>query len=457
VPCYVEEMSHLYIYTLFSGDGRPRCTGVKVGDKIHIYELFRPGARKPIIVINEHKQLIRDLIVKANRAGHTIITSDFKAHLTAFNLPLDRRPYNVYDLHLDDMKATDSYATDVELVKGVLTRIMQNARVLEYQKVYANAAVVYQSLENHGLKNNDRPAKPIWSQKVYSGRSKTLGFNIQGFSDNHQILPIYAGPNDVLIHFDWICADIRVASLLSGDQRLQQAFTESDPYTYMMNIINANSKTPITRSECKKVLLRAINSMDTSSVALSDIYRDLGAWISRCRRATQEKDGYLETILKRRFKMARARKEGRSELSVLNGVMQGSVAHGMQNVIRRVWEVLETRLVTEIHDSLVVSSPPEPNEQVATIRAIVPLMLYPFAGLLPDNPIFPLKVSIGPRWKEWKLRRVYRSPRGENVTEETAAVEDEAESGSSPEAEESGSGGKVEETPPEERGTEGAG
>jgi hypothetical protein len=413
-------MSDLYIYTIFEKDGgRPRCTGIKAGDRVQIYDLYRPGARKLIGVINQHKALIRDLIVKASHKGLRIVTSDFKNHIRAFELPLERRVYNVYDLHMPDFKPLDSPTRDAELLKKLLEK-MSKHRLKDYHKVYANAAVVYQDLENRGLINNFEQVKPIWSQKTFAGRSKTTGFNVQGFTDHHRLMPPGAGDKDVLVHFDWISADIRVASILSGDKTLQEAFDASDPYVYMMEHINAQSHNKINRDECKVLLLKAINSMDFTSVAFQ-IYPVLGEWINRCRKQTADNGGCLETILGRRFRMAHAK----NQLAVLNGAMQGSVAHGMQNILRRVWERMGNRIVADVHDSLVVSSPPEPNEVRATIAVVAPLMLRPFEGLLPDNPAFPLKVRFGKKWRKWKMVAIYRQSGVEYV--KPGSVEEDGE------------------------------
>lgn len=431
-------MSDLYVYTLFEKDGgKPRCTGIKAGNRIQTYEFFRPGAKKTIASIRQHKELIRDLILKANNLNHRIITSDFKGHLIAFGLPLDVRPYNVYDLHLPDIGPQESSAKDIEFIRCVLEK-MATTKVKDYHKVYANAAVVYQDLQNRGLENNYQAVFPVWSQKTFSGRSKTTVFSIQGFTDEHLVFPPGVGDKNVLIHFDWICADIRAASLLSGDQRLQEAFEKSDPYVYMMERINAESSTPIDRDECKIFLLKSINSMDFGSVALTKIYPELGEWIVRCKHEMDRKGGYLETLLGRRFRVARAK----NQLAVLNGAMQGSVAHAMQNVLRKTWERIGNRVVADVHDSMVVCAPNESNEIMATVGAIAPLMLYPFEGLLPDNPSFPVKVSIGRRWRKWKLFATYRASGVEYAKRETkitdqkegdgAGTETETQSGTPP-------------------------
>lgn len=406
-------MSTLYVYTLFDNrTGRPRCTGIKDGDTVKVCDLYRPGAGKTIKKIDKTKKLIKRIILKANSERRKIVTSDFKSYIAAFDLPRDHREYHVYDVHLPDIQPTKSQDKDSDVIRRVLDRMSQSTPY-EYQKILANAAVVYQDLEDTGLLINHSLEFPKWSQKTFSGRSKSTGFNIQGFSEDFHVVPQGGQECDVLIHFDWICADIRVASIMSHDTRLTEAFNHSDPYTIMMNELNSGSDEKISREESKRYLLKSINSMDFTSVALTEVYPRLGRWIRRCKEATAEGKP-LETILNRKFRLARAK----NELAVLNGVMQGSVAHAMQIALRRIWDKLPSRLITEIHDCLVVSAAPDSAEIRAVIDIIAPIMLHPFEGVLDSNPAFPLNVSIGKKWKKWRLHRVYRENEIINVTKQ---------------------------------------
>lgn len=398
-------MRNLYIYTIFEKEnGRPRCTGIRIGDDIKIYDLYRPRSNKLISDINKNKRIISETILKANSSGFKIVLSDFKSHIAQFDLPCDFRHYNVYDLHLPAINPRDTYEDDVVLLRQMLTSMSQLS-LRPYQKLISNSAVVYHDLQLSGLTNNYVSVNPIWSQHTYSGRSKSLGFNIQGFTDEHMILPKRCSDHDILIHFDWICADIKAAAVLSGDTRLIESFEKSDPYTYMQNIINSDSDEKMSRDECKIFLLKSINSMDLDSVALSKIYTTLGRWIANSKIEINKEYGYLETILGRRFYAMSAK----NNLAVLNGAMQGSVAHAMQHVIRQAWEKLQSRIVCEIHDSLVVACSNNSNEILSTISIVAPIMLYPFNGLLNSNPMFPVKVSIGKRWRQWKLFATYRN------------------------------------------------
>ena len=395
-------MSFLYVYALYNNNNRPCCIGLKDGDNIKVCELYRPGAGKTIKHIETNIKVIRKIIIKANDEDRCIVTSDFKKLLIALDLPIDARKYNVYDLHLPEITPSNSSSKDHKIIKQVLSKIEKRS-CKTYQNVIAEAAVVYQDLENNGISINHMPMYPKWSMNTFSGRSKTTGFNLQGMHEEYHVTPDHGNESDMLIHFDWICADIRVAAFMSKDSLLNEAFKESDPYNLMMEFVNSDSDEKITREESKLYLLKSINSMDVNSLALSSVYPDLGNWISNCKQVI--KDGKpLETMLGRQFKLSRAK----NELAVLNGVMQGSVAHAMQRTIRRIWEKLPTKLIGEIHDCLVMSSSTEQKEIKAIIDIVAPIMLHPFEGIIDENPKFPLNVSIGKRWKKLKTYKTFR-------------------------------------------------
>lgn len=396
-------MADLYVYTLFDPrSGKPRCTGIKDGDIIKVCDLYRPGAGKTINRIDKTKKLIQQIILKANSDGRRIITSDFKSHVLCFDLPRDKRIYNVYDMHLPDILPTNSKSKDELVITRVLEKLTNKTPAI-YHNVMANAAIVYQYLEDNGILVNSLHEHPKWSQKTFSGRSKTSGYNIQGLADNFHVVPSSGKDCDVLIMFDWICADIRAASLMSNDDLLTNSFNESDPYTVLMEALNSDSNAELTRAESKRYLLKSINSMDFTSTALTEVYPQLGQWIKRCKALIS--DGKpLKTIMGRLFRPAHSK----NELAVLNGVMQGSVAHAMQVSLRRIWEKIPDNIVCEIHDCLIISSPPDPQQIKALINIVAPIMSKPFEGLLNINPYFPLNVSVGNRWKQWKLCKTFR-------------------------------------------------
>ena len=397
-------MQAIYVYTLFDKQTKkPRCTGIRIGENTIIRDLYRPGAGRLLVDVFRSIKDVRNTILVADTRGIPIIISDFKAHLRAFDIPLESKQFNVYDLHFPIIGPSDSLSRDTAILCKILDKMVKQTP-REYQKIFANAAIVYEDLERAGLIYNYQHVEPIYSQHTYSGRSKTTNFNIQGLADDVLIRPTNCHDGNILLHFDWVCADIRVAAILSGDEKLTRSFLESDPYTYMMNIINAESEEKLSRDECKLFLLKSINSMDYTSEPLTDIYVELGGWIKNCKRSLKATGGYLETVLDRKFRA----KHAKNDLAALNGAMQGSVAHAMQLVIRKIWEELGAKLVTEIHDSLVISCAPNSVHINYVMDRVANIMLYPFDGVLEDNPAFPVNVSIGKKWKKWKLCRTYR-------------------------------------------------
>ena len=64
-------------------------------------------------------------------------------------------------------------------------------------------------------------------------------------------------------------------------------------------------------------------------------------------------------------------------------------------------------MLAEIHDSIVVTSPPDADAVRSTIRTVTDIMCHPFKGFLESDPVFPVRVSVGRRWKKWKQAGIY--------------------------------------------------
>lgn len=395
-------MARIVFLTMYDRSNRPCYAYIKSKSFSHLYELYRPGIKKPIKAVKKSINNIREFLIKASDDGHKIITTDFKSIIKYFDLPIDDREYSVYDIHLNNINSTDNYVKDVEFIKRAADRLL-SYEVVEYQKLLANASIVYQDLENNGLLINDILVKPEWSLQTYSGRSKSLGFNIQGYSEGDHISTVTNDHQSVLLHFDWISADLRAASLLSNDDKLKASFSESDPYSVLMEHINSNSEGNMDREECKLFLLKSINSMDTNQIIM-DVYPQLCGWIHRIQSVTNNKNGCAESLLHRRFKVASAK----NSLAVLNGAMQGTVAHAMHNVMRQVWLKCGRYIVADIHDSLVLSVPKDHKIINSVIDSVVSIMVQPFKGYTEQPEYFPVKISIGKKWKKWKLIKTVR-------------------------------------------------
>jgi hypothetical protein len=405
---------------------KPRAVGVRTGSTTRIFHLFRDGESKDLKTIWTARQQVTDIILNANDRDFEIILSDFHRMIDEFNIPIDDRDYNVYDVHYPTISSSGDRESDENKINKVLDRLEQ-CKSYPYRKVLSNASIVYKYMEHRGILQNYTLQHPKWSLKTWSGRSKSLDFNVQGWHEDDHIRPVGSDDHDILIHFDWICADIRVASIMSEDKLLNRSFERSDPYDIMRKLINMESEEKITRDECKVYLLKSINSMNLDSVALIEIYRGLGKWIHESK-IILEDGGCLTSLLGRRFSRATAK----NDLAVLNGIMQGSVAHAMQNVLRQTWLQLPDSIVTEVHDSLVMSCPNQPSVIKSMIKTVVPIMVRPFAGLIDSNPYFPCRVSVGPLWKKWKHIVTYRDGKIEYAKKQAKDSAEQAQETTAP-------------------------
>jgi DNA polymerase I-like protein with 3'-5' exonuclease and polymerase domains len=273
---------------------------------------------------------------------------------------------------------------------------MLHVVVQPWQKLLANAAVVYQYLEDVGIRDNYRRVPLRYSLETYTGRSKTLMFNLQGASDQYDIRSIHDGHN-CQIHLDWIAADLRVAAFLSDDKIMNDAYCTSDPYILIQQMLGDKT---ITRDQCKMMLLRAIYSLAIDEPIL-ELFPTFKGWM-RIKLNQLHQGKILYSMMGRSFPIS----SDRDELSVFNSQFQGSVVHIMQAALIKLFKIYRTNLLAEIHDSIVLSCPVEEVSHI--LREAIPIMLDPLKGWIDPSPRMPLMVRIGHRWKHWQEYRTFR-------------------------------------------------
>jgi len=396
-------MKSVYVHTLFDKDRKPLIIGLynPSTSKTRIFPLHIPGTGKSIFEIDDDKAKIVLLLERLLVRGYRLVLSDFKDYLYAFGFPIAKEKLEVYDLFLPQIKPPNSLSKASRLLKKFLPK-MAKMKPQPWQQYSANAAVVYQSLENRGIMAGTVPQYPVWSQRTYSGRSKTMVYNLQGTVEADQITNPAGTPDDAFIHFDWRGADIRIASLLCGDSRLLALSEKYDPYQTIADRLNqGGAANGVTRNECKIALLKAINSMNTDLLIL-DLFPKLRKWIAASRTKLNAGEP-LYSILGRKFVLVK----GKKPLSIFNATMQGSIAHAIQISIRRVWEEVGDRLLAEVHDSMVVTCDRTKASMQSTIDQVADIMCHPFSGVLDSNPMFPVRVSVGTAWRNWKEHEIY--------------------------------------------------
>ncbi len=382
----------LYVYTFFdkSHDGRPLLTCVHDEDSslTKFYTLYIHKSGKSIYDIEKSQESVKKII----GASKKVVLNDYKQHIIGFSI--DQYNNKVYDLPLPKMTADSVKGAKKKAVKIIAA--MKKTKPQIWHNVRANAAVAYADLQQRGIVIGYRDIKyPQWDIDTYSGRSRASKVSVQGMTD-HDIYNVRGG--EIYLHFDWVSADIRMVSILSRDERLNKAFKDSDPYTYMTEQLHRH----VDRDEAKRSLLASIYKMDYNSIAM-DFYSGLKEWVMESSDSLT-RTGHVQSVLGRKFKL-----EGdRNRRSVFNATIQGSVAHAMQLCIRRVWDLFPSNLLIENHDSLVLTCHNE-EEIVPIVNGVCGVMVQPFKSIIPKGMMFPTVVSIGKQYRNWQKFKRFNS------------------------------------------------
>lgn len=359
--------------------------------KLHI-DLFRRGTGRKLSIIFKRLEAVKELL-SWNLNG-PLITPDFGSILRSLELIELQDCQNIYDVGLGPIKAASTEEEDALRCENMSDALSKIENFPPYQSILAKAQNAYYGMENVGLMLNYAKVQPCWSLSTFSGRSKSTGFNVQGWSETDVVYNPGVPCGCTLICFDWICADLRAASLLSNDDNLIQSFVTADPYSYLSRLINNDDS---LRENCKILLLKTINNLEFDDEVISVFYPKLCEWLKN----TEEKAtrlGVSHNIVGRQFRI----NSDRNVRSLINATLQGSVASAMQSVVSRVHQLFPNYLVCDIHDGLVLSVPSDSKIIKNTIDCVGEIFSRPFKDILPYDCFFPYKVFIGKEWKKWQ-------------------------------------------------------
>jgi len=338
---------------------------------IRSVDLWKAGSSKKIIeVINSEQQLLK-LIKSVNE----IVIVNYKKFVDYFGI-IDS--VNIYDYpgEINDHQ---------EFINENFDEFKKEWQVLRYK-----ASNTYHNLEKRGVFLEHKLMKLKYNMDTFSGRSNSVGFNVQGCNKEFNIRH-HNYRNNIFIHFDWIAADHRIASIMSGDKDLISCYENSDPYTHIVNILDGQ----VERDQCKSEFMQAVYGLNPNHEILT-VFPEFREWISS-KVDDLNKDGYVRSILGRKYVTDKSIKGNRR---AFNSIMQGSVAHAMNNTIHKVEKELGDIILTEQHDSLTVCV----NEFIAfnAIKTISDIMIRPLEGILPYDFTMPLKIHVGKKWREYK-------------------------------------------------------
>tara|TARA_R100001244_G_scaffold25113_2_gene25410 strand:- start:71689 stop:72834 length:1146 start_codon:yes stop_codon:yes gene_type:complete len=348
---------------------------------IDFYPLYLKSGKTKLYEVEQNFKTIKGIL-----CDYKVVVSGFKDYVKCFKLN-HLEKHQVYDAPGLPIRGVAEVVPMKKLLIEGLKKFL-GCEALLWNKVLADSQFVYSHLETAGYWQ-DKARNPTY-EFAYTGRSKSIGDNIQGASTGAEIYSNNVR-HDTFVCFDWIAADLRAASILSQDVQLKNSFIESDPYTHLQQQLASSE---ITREDCKLELFRSFYSINYENPIL-EIYPDFAKWMKETSDKIEEQ-GYSESILNRKFTIEKER----TKKSCFNAQVQGSVAHAMQNTIYRVFKAYPQNLMAEIHDSLVLSCPAKAVDEI--IQTVSKIMLKPFEGILQSSPTFPIKVLKGKKWKMWE-------------------------------------------------------
>lgn len=299
-----------------------------------IYKLYHHNTGLTLYEAEQNKRVVAEIFI-----NNGALCNDFKTHLRAFDLPRELI-YNVYDMACDKVPVSIDVKSSATSLINLLNQV-KNTKPESWMKLLADAAVPYQHLEDVGYDYFGTNVSPNFMLDTYTGRARSLGFSIHGKNINDDLKSMDSDKN-MFVHFDWISADIRFASLLSKDQELIDVFKESDPYTYIVDCLG-----DISREDVKGMFLAAMYNRNYTD-PIFDLYPDFAAWMEKI--GTQVDDGIpVHNIVGRPFVPT----VDHNAKAAINATLQGSVASATHAVMRRVYELDQEILFTDIYDSVV--------------------------------------------------------------------------------------------------------
>ncbi|MBD3407196.1 MAG: hypothetical protein GF411_13840 [Candidatus Lokiarchaeota archaeon] len=325
-------------------------------------------------------------IIKSN----TTLINDVMSHLRYLDISSDD---DIYEFATKiDIKHDNETDIKKQLCKILMTNQLDPQN---WMRIKSKSSLIYKYLEDRGINHGYKLVHTQYDLHTFSGRSRATKFNIQGTNESNPI----SHPNPdykYFVHLDWMAADIRMAGLLSEDNTILDMFHESDPYTHLSNVIS-NESMQVSRSECKSELIMGLYSLDFNNPIIC-LFPKLRSWIID-KIKQFDTDYNFTTILGKPIPKSNIK-------TSFNAIIQGSIAEAMQHTLCRIGSSNPNIIVTEVHDSLILAS--RPSQIKTVINTGKTVMIKPFHGILDRDLIFPIRVSVGTKWKRWKLLESYR-------------------------------------------------
>lgn len=261
-----------------------------------------------------------------------------------------------------------------------------------------------------------------------TGRLASSDPNLQNIpvrtSEGRRIRAAFIAPSGWhVVSADYSQIELRIMAHLSGDERLLDAFARGEDVHRATAAevfgVDSDAVTSEQRRYAKTINFGLIYGMSAHGLARSlEIERSAAqSWIDKYfarypgvaaymeqTRQLARAQGYVETVFGRRLWLPEIRSSnvGRrqgAERAAINAPMQGTAADLVKLAMRRVYDWLrqsglQSRLLLQVHDELILEVPPQELDQV---REILPQLMAEVAEL--RVPLLA-EVGVGANWDE---------------------------------------------------------
>ncbi|WP_018412330.1 DNA polymerase I [Methyloversatilis thermotolerans] len=375
------------------------------------------------------------LAAQSNELGQKMLELEQRAHEAA------KQPFNINSPKqlaeilferekLPVIKKTPSGtpSTDEEVLSQLALDYPLPALILEYRSLAKLKGTYTDKLPRMVRADTGRVHTSFGQAVAVTGRLSSNDPNLQNIpvrtAEGRRIRSAFiAPPGHVLVSADYSQIELRIMAHLSQDARLLQAFADGEDI-HRATAAEVFGVAPEQVSSEQRRYAKVINfgliyGMSAHGLAKNlDIERSAAqTWIDRYfaqypgvarymdeTRALAREQGYVETVFGRRLQLPdiRAQQVGRrqgAERAAINAPMQGTAADLIKLAMIAVdgWlaaEGLDTRLILQVHDELVLEVP---EAELDRVRERVPALMEGVAQLA-----VPLKVEagVGRNWDE---------------------------------------------------------
>ena len=297
--------------------------------------------------------------------------------------------------------ASGVYSTDGEVLDSLMLQHPIVPQIVEYRQLAKLRSTFIEGLEKLTDPRDGRVHTTLNQVITSTGRLSSTEPNLQNIpirmSVGHQIRKAFvARTGCVLIDADYSQIELRLLAHMSSDPAMTAAFRgNEDIHTATAMGLFKETADQVTREQ--RAIAKTVNFSIVYGVSDFGLARGLGITVKDAHRYIQEynarfpgvrtfldgliaqgyEQGYVETLLGRRryiheLKSANRNQRSFGERAAMNMPIQGTAADlikiamvRLDGELRRLG--LESRLVLQVHDELIIEAPRHEAEQVAVI------------------------------------------------------------------------------------------